>query len=497
MRISSHPLWLALSADIFTGQIIASLVVLAFVAVFLLREWISQNARPGVFDDDELFLDERPRPQPAVEPHPPPAPLPPPPLPLAHRLAEAQREVDAAMEHGTIIRPTVQDGRWRRMERDPSSSGEHSTVNHTLDPDMRAARARRKLHRANKSNISGDAPDLENLRRKSFSRRVHATRLARLEQREDAASQAGSSRSSRATDPDDFELDFTVTAPLPRRGLSEPPWQLKGFTPGTPPHQESPFPPVELEPPLEPVPFAFPNTSDPSSKQEPLSPHTPTPDVNHRTAVLAHGTLRRPPLPSSSLPASDDINSSSPSSGLLTSLSSGRSRARIPLSSPSLATYKAPEELEAGPSTLSGYFDPKDRYMEDEPEYFRERSDDEDDEDTFHSEGVRDIGDEQVTYGRSADGDDDDEDDEEEEDILDGVDSEPEVAPDENPLEAGARDLGPGEPQQGAVEPVPAPEANDDLDGNVEDDVEGAMEGMVYAATLYLRIKYGILQPLA
>jgi E3 ubiquitin-protein ligase MARCH6 len=55
-RINSHPLWMALSADIFTGQIIASLIVLTFVAVFLLREWISQNARPGVFEDEEPLL---------------------------------------------------------------------------------------------------------------------------------------------------------------------------------------------------------------------------------------------------------------------------------------------------------------------------------------------------------------------------------------------------------------------------------------------------------
>lgn len=43
-----------LSTDIFTGQIIASLIVLAFLAVFLLREWIQQNARPGVFDDGPI-----------------------------------------------------------------------------------------------------------------------------------------------------------------------------------------------------------------------------------------------------------------------------------------------------------------------------------------------------------------------------------------------------------------------------------------------------------
>ncbi|PPQ69487.1 hypothetical protein CVT26_002833, partial [Gymnopilus dilepis] len=52
-KISTHPLWLALSADIFAGQIIASLIVLVFVAIFLLREWISQNARPGVFEEED------------------------------------------------------------------------------------------------------------------------------------------------------------------------------------------------------------------------------------------------------------------------------------------------------------------------------------------------------------------------------------------------------------------------------------------------------------
>lgn len=47
----SHPIVRAISADIVAGQIIATVIVIAFVAVFLLREWISQNARPGVFDD--------------------------------------------------------------------------------------------------------------------------------------------------------------------------------------------------------------------------------------------------------------------------------------------------------------------------------------------------------------------------------------------------------------------------------------------------------------
>ncbi|PFH51012.1 hypothetical protein AMATHDRAFT_143498 [Amanita thiersii Skay4041] len=75
---TTHPLWLDLPADIFTGQIIASLIVLTFVAVFLLREWISQNARPGVFEDDDLpvvadqpIAPARPAPQPVPQVVPP------------------------------------------------------------------------------------------------------------------------------------------------------------------------------------------------------------------------------------------------------------------------------------------------------------------------------------------------------------------------------------------------------------------------------------------
>ena len=75
-KITSHPVWLALSADIFAGQVIASLIVLTFVAVFLLREWISQNARPGVFEDEELFPDMPLAANDANDPLLPPAPVP-------------------------------------------------------------------------------------------------------------------------------------------------------------------------------------------------------------------------------------------------------------------------------------------------------------------------------------------------------------------------------------------------------------------------------------
>ncbi|KAI6001216.1 hypothetical protein EDD15DRAFT_2158897, partial [Pisolithus albus] len=68
-RLMTRPFWQSLSADIFAGQIIASLIVLIFVAVFLLREWISQNARPGVFEEEELIVPPPMNP-PVLEPIP-------------------------------------------------------------------------------------------------------------------------------------------------------------------------------------------------------------------------------------------------------------------------------------------------------------------------------------------------------------------------------------------------------------------------------------------
>ncbi|KAG8694447.1 hypothetical protein FRC09_009839, partial [Ceratobasidium sp. 395] len=44
-----------LGADIFKGQVITIAVVIVFLTIFLLREWIIQNARPGVFGDEEAL----------------------------------------------------------------------------------------------------------------------------------------------------------------------------------------------------------------------------------------------------------------------------------------------------------------------------------------------------------------------------------------------------------------------------------------------------------
>lgn len=106
LDITSHPVWKSLWADIFTGQIIASLIVVTFVSVFLLREWIAQNARPGVFEDEDDILAEANvpiPPVPALAPLPPPivAPPPQPELPAqrqaaewADRIADARRQLE-------------------------------------------------------------------------------------------------------------------------------------------------------------------------------------------------------------------------------------------------------------------------------------------------------------------------------------------------------------------------------------------------------------------
>lgn len=86
-------------SDIFLGQIIAALVVVLFLAVFLLREWIVQNARPGVFEDggEEPGEDIL-----AQAPLGPPPPIEPPVQQGAHAL----RELDVAglRERDEVVR---------------------------------------------------------------------------------------------------------------------------------------------------------------------------------------------------------------------------------------------------------------------------------------------------------------------------------------------------------------------------------------------------------
>lgn len=371
-RINSHPLWVALSADIFTGQIIASLIVLTFVAVFLLREWISQNARPGVFEDEEP-LPEEPLPvapqQPEqigpVPPLGPPArlvfanpqqrrPLPPDPHgnPPDLRPREVHPRLDALLPSETaelgsrnLIPPVIPDpSRWDLEklgnEINRRQRKKKNKVKKSDNEDDDGLRVRHKMEK-----------DAE-IRRRMFHRRIHMAKTTAIRHRmttRRAASSSPSASPLREVNESNKvakqKHKFTFTAPLvdanhiPTISSSElsressvdltSSWQSLPALPSNdysssmqgPPSPESPFPPVTLQLPTKSIPFPL----QPSQPNEPPSPF-----------------LSRPLLPTIPLPRS---GSSSPFF---------YSPGRTGLDSPSHSTYRAPEELaasqESGPS---------------------------------------------------------------------------------------------------------------------------------------------------
>ncbi|KAJ7663829.1 hypothetical protein DFH06DRAFT_1393557 [Mycena polygramma] len=177
-RVATNPLWISLSSDIFTGQIIASLVVLTFVAVFLLREWISQNARPGVFEDED------PEPVPVPLPLPPPPPqqqqlleLPraPPPHPnpnVNDRIALAQRQMDAvrAMDAMRTFDPAPErPNRKRRLShkgKEPEEAGGIAT-------SSAVASGSRRRTRKEESENDGQTLHHRRLQQARLSRNLH------------------------------------------------------------------------------------------------------------------------------------------------------------------------------------------------------------------------------------------------------------------------------------------------------------------------------------
>ncbi|KAH8104046.1 hypothetical protein BXZ70DRAFT_888328, partial [Cristinia sonorae] len=400
--LATHPTVRNLSADILSGQIIASVIVLGFVAVFLLREWISQNARPGVFDDADAppegdlpppLLDE----QPPQEPAPAPAPAPEPPVAIPVIVEEPMLHPPM---NGNGIAGDTRDGERRKIRRIEARGNQ----------GLRTKKGKEPIHANGK--LSPGTPK----RRRSW----------------DGPS---SSRSSPVASSSGLALNveqaqFTFTAPVPTSDVSAEAIQ--------------------------------PSREIPSPSQSPL----PTP-------------LRRPPLPAFTLP-------SSPSPKGI------RSRAHTPLASPSLATYQPPEELEAGPSNLTGYF-------QNSPP----RSSDADSDDTLFEE----VKDEHHHYFREpiletttlyttdqSDQEDEMDDDEDDEDAVvpfGGV-----IEEEELPLqirigqpgdEAPARPdqlqaLAPGRAEQDAMD-------QEEIDAAMEDDMDGALEAIGLRGPLY-----GVLQ---
>ena len=217
----------------------------------------------------------------------------------------------------------------------------------------------------------------------------------------------------------------------------------------------------------------------------------------------------RPPLlPTASLPVVESLPMA-----FASSRSQNTSQTALP--SPSLALYRAPEELEAGPSRIitsssdqhgstpeSLDSDEEDVHMEAEhTTYFRDpnetRAGADKDDDGFEVENYSGFESEDETEEEDAtEPHEEDEEDEEQEENVEFVEDPDWEAEEDQQLvrpEAGAPVDGNGQPQaQAQAQPqlqpeggdVPIqPDVNDELEGNVEDDLEGAMEG-VYVVVL-------------
>ncbi|OAX41033.1 hypothetical protein K503DRAFT_713394 [Rhizopogon vinicolor AM-OR11-026] len=487
-RISGRPFWSTLSADIFAGQIIASLIVLIFVAVFLLREWISQNARPGIFEEEDGA---------AVPPVPQPGDL-------AAPAIEEPVNVQIPDENGHVVPQPVQPA--------------------VLDPQRQARvmRPRRGLGLAPRQGIR--RRDTEEMERNQPIRNRPLDRLPfpldptlQLPQvprdypppyEAYDESRKGKGRAQEADDIEEGSLGFPSQRRIRRRIYTEedetmsrdstdsqtvqPSTSLSGNEPSTFPftfrapnsiNSSSPEPFMNSDS------FVGPSTSkgkyawnpdfqdDSQPTSSSVSPST-TPSLH----VNMDAPLRRPPMANSTVYAeSATPNKLQPNSPL-------------PLSSPSLAMYLAPEELDAGLSSgPSGYFDNNQRSkeeLEDELEHFFRRPESPSPE--TPPPDMQDRAPIVATQDTPVHENDDDEDDDDDDD--DGEEGEiPEPVP---VAEAGRvlededdeDDEGDGELINIRDENVPAaaqiqaaldqPADMDDLEPGVEDDLDGAMEAI-------------------
>ncbi|KZS94639.1 hypothetical protein SISNIDRAFT_410077 [Sistotremastrum niveocremeum HHB9708] len=127
------PFLRTMSSDVFTGQIIASVIVLSFLAVFLLREYIAQNARPGVFEDVDL-------PEAPVAP-PPRIIFPLPTLPIFHHLFLTLRPPSTpivSQDSGPSSLPMISLSSYDELQGDAPADPEvvPRTIRETTYPDL-------------------------------------------------------------------------------------------------------------------------------------------------------------------------------------------------------------------------------------------------------------------------------------------------------------------------------------------------------------------------
>ncbi|KZT09822.1 uncharacterized protein LAESUDRAFT_694262 [Laetiporus sulphureus 93-53] len=519
--IFSHPVARAISSDILSGQIIASLIVLAFVAIFLLREWISQNARPGVFDDAEVVAEEQ------VQPQPPPPPRIQPVMPeqvgvVRVRAANAPRREEPAITHVRGRRQRIDAAVVRRQAVAARESPNKRLRRAESLDEQRLRRRRVKGKRIERPGIGIGATQLHRWHSPGQSESnifeglgsldeedSYDTRARREYPRERTAEWQDFGRTSRPT----LELTpeqarFTFRAQTPSQGLSSDAENADIIRDISPPaftehvhvttgtdlsswSRSIPDVPRDVSFSLSPEEDHFTSSfhrHDRSSESkgsdiEYASAYLDAPPSSSSSIVRREGetsslpalqsepsgSLRRPPLPSVTLP---------PSSGASSAAGIARSRVTTPLASPNLATYRPPEEFEAGPSTFSGYFEGE-GHMQDEIDdmetehtrYFAEPDEDDAEDDEERDVGGAEENDEEFDHWSDDDVRDAEEDDAQRDRIVLRVQGPNDLRDDA----ANGAALPAMENVNGDGRP---PEQLDEMDVNLEDDMDGALEAI-------------------
>ncbi|KAH9849834.1 hypothetical protein C2E23DRAFT_837455 [Lenzites betulinus] len=565
-NVWTHPFVLQVSSDIVAGQIIASMIVVVFVAVFLLREWITQNARPGIFEEGDAPVDPEVLPPiadvvpPEVHVQNPPVPVRPPVIEdgIRHRGAGGRARYDGVHREDIGHRARTKKARTRgdtaahsdTAEAGPSRRAQTRSSGHAAGRDIGKGKERRSSRAAEKARLRVPPPfedESESLRyhrtkkpkgpgRYEGRRGLRAPEIAIGEagpsQRKESAKWPPERRRNRAQNalPAFSEFTFTVPAPSASTSVSSLPTEPPSSSEiaGTPernlgygqPPARNPFSPPS--PPR----LQDSSTEEDERNRTPKSPtvslpEPPSTSALHRGAhVLTSSTsappspspstpsgLRRPPLPTVTLP---------PSAPGSASASAVHSRRHTPLASPSLATYRAPEDLDGvDPHAQADYFVER---------WYADMGDDEADLEEAHRKYFRDpevrqremdaVEAERAERAEMADveldGDmDDDADDlrwtdeeiiveveEEEEEEDEGAVQEDEVErPEDVDVDVDVEDEAerPAVPEAAAVqaaEPAMPPLDDFENDVNIEDDMDGALE-----AAIGLRGPlYGVLQ---
>ncbi|KIK49077.1 hypothetical protein CY34DRAFT_797462 [Suillus luteus UH-Slu-Lm8-n1] len=490
-RISNRPFWSMLSADIFAGQIIASLIVLIFVAIFLLREWISQNARPGVFEDEDGG---------AIHPAPQPGDLP-------AAAVEEPANVHIPDENGfagNALREAALDvrrqGRAMRVhrgagvvqrqglhQRDPLEMDRHQVLrNRPLDklpfplesapqlpqvPREQPPQYEPKHHprkgkgRAEEPDDTGEgSSDLNSQRR--IRRRIHTEEDESMSYETADSQDVQPSTSLNGGEALTFPFTFRASSSI-NSNFQEP---SSGSDPVVGPSIFNERYSWDAD-------FQIDSQATSSSVSPPT---TPALHVNIGTP------LRRPPMANSTIFAEGATpNKLQPSPALP--------------SSPSLAMYLAPEELDAGPSSSgpSGYFDSgehsKEELEEELESFFRDPESASADlpppSDAQDQASIATIPDTLLEENDEEDDDEGEEEEEEEEDIpaqapaaevdrvLDDEDEE-----DDDGDGDGDDLINPRDENVAAAPQIQVafnqPGDMDDIEPGVEDDLDGAMEAI-------------------